>query len=175
MLIVSCVLFFILSCWMLRKELSILQTQFYEIKRYLFYKKNKYKNRMKRVILISLILIHLLCFIYLKYKLLVVLFPISLFLLAYEKRAKEIVKFKITSRIKRIICIYSLIYFSLCLLMIYLSQTQYIYLFFFELLIMISYKLFISLIVLIDYVLEKIINIKYRNKAIKKLKRVNPI
>lgn len=176
MLILSFVFFLLFSLYFLDEELAILQTQFYELKRYLIYKKDKEKSQVRYILLISMILINLCLFIYYKLKFLIVLFPFILLLMFYQNHHKRIVKLKYTSRIKRIIMIYLIITIILGQLFIYLSKLHsYIFLFSFEFLIMIIFKLFVSLVILIDKPIEKLITFKYQSKAVRKLKRVKPI
>lgn len=176
MLILSFLIFTIFSFVLLHEELSILQTQFYELKRYFLYKKERDKKKIKSFVLISLILMNLVLFIYLRYKFLIIIIPFLLFILCFQKRKERIIKLSITSRIKRLIIIYFLVLLISGFPFIYIAESySYIYLFCYETIVYLLFKLVVSFVVILDYPLEKQIINKYKNLAIKKLKKINPI
>ena len=123
MLILSFLIFTIFSFVLLHEELSILQTQFYELKRYFLYKKERDKKKIKSFVLISLILMNLVLFIYLRYKFLIIIIPFLLFILCFQKRKERIIKLSITSRIKRLIIIYFLVLLISGFPLIYIAKS----------------------------------------------------
>lgn len=163
------------SIYLLVEELSILQTQFYELKRYFLYKNTK-RLMFFYVSLISLIIIGVPLFIYFDYSWLSAVFTFLLILLFHQPYREKVVKFKYTSRVKRIITIYICLFILIGLFILSLANKYHnIILIIYELLFFLFFKLIVSLTMICDKPVEALINYIFRIKAIKKLKRVNPI
>ena len=176
MIYISFLIFFCILLYLIHNELAILQTQFYELKRYFSYKKNNRILKKYNLIFITLILINILILIYFEYQFLLCLFPILLIFLFKEEHYEKIVRFKYTSRVKRIYIISIIFTLLLGIITIYLSiKYHYLILPIFELFLVSSLKLYVALIMIIDYLLEYLINNKYKRKALKKIKRIKPI
>ena len=161
MIYISFLIFFCILLYLIHNELAILQTQFYELKRYFSYKKNNRILKNYNLIFITLILINLLILIYFEYQFLLCLFPILLIFLFKEEHYEKIVRFKYTSRVKRIYIISIIFTLLLGIITIYLSiKYHYLILLIFELFLVSSIKLYVALILIIDYLLEYLINNK---------------
>lgn len=165
---IAILLFFVFSLYLFRFELSVLQMQFYDIKRYLYYKKEKNILIKFKALALTIILINIITFIYFKVDFLFTAFFIYLL---FSDRKEKIIKFKYTSRVKRIILIYILFIISL----FFIFKNNYLIFFIFEILYLIFHRLITIFILLIEMPLEKIINLKYKRSAIKKIKRINPL
>lgn len=165
---VASFLFVIFSVYLFINELSILQMQFYEIKRYLYFKKEKKIINKFNALALALILINIITVVYLQQD---YLFTILLIYLLFSERKEKIIKFKYTPRVKRLIGVYFLLIFTI----FFVLRHKFLILFIFELIYIIFYRYVNILILLIELPIEKLINLKYKRKAINKLKRINPI
>ncbi len=177
-LIISLLIFFAFTIYLLIEELTILQAQFYELKRYFLYK-NKKINKKKLLfylLLIILLVATIFMFMFFDCSYLNIVFTFILIPLFYKPHAKKIVKFKYTGRIKRIISIYLFLYLLLSVNVLFLANKYYAYiLIIYESLFLSLFELIVSLTMTLDKPIETIINSIFKSKAIKKLKRIKPI
>ena len=158
-----------------KKNLNILQQNFYnENNRFIKWGFNNFENVIKLDILL-LILNIINVFINNKYITLFNIFYILLFIYEKNKQKCEQVKipFKVTNRVKRMIV--TLIILYLIPFIIYMfSKNEYLFYFVFSLLISINFYV-IWLSNFINKPIEKIVFLYYKNKAIKKISKLNSL